>query len=50
VHQLEIKLLDTIFMVKLLCKICQTVSLSMLINSATARMLPHTTRCCQVYR
>jgi len=29
----------TIFMLKLLCKICQTVSLSMLINSATARML-----------
>ena len=32
--------LNTLFiMLKLLCKICQTVSLSMLINSATARML-----------
>jgi len=29
----------TFFMLKLLCKICRTVSLSMLINSATARML-----------
>ena len=28
----------TIFMLNLLCKICRTVSLSMLINSATARM------------
>ena len=27
------------FMLKFLCKICQTVSLSMLINSATAQML-----------
>ena len=27
------------FMLKWLCKICQTVSLSMLINSATAQML-----------
>ena len=29
----------TFFMLKLLCKICRTVSLSMLINSANARML-----------
>jgi len=29
----------TLFMLKLLCKICRTVSLSMLINSATAQML-----------
>jgi len=29
----------TFFMLKLLCKICRTFSLSMLINSATARML-----------
>ena len=27
---------NTFFMLKLLCKICQTVSLSMLINSTTA--------------